>query len=94
MSAEFAVVFTQWMFVRKSLVLKVKIRSILIYFSAGIIMALSVFYIGYLRGPGILTNLIQVVFGVIVYMGFITLTKEEFHMLIFSKIKALLVRAH
>ena len=93
-SAEFAVVFTQWMFVRKSLVLKVKIRSILIYFSAGIIMALSVFYIGYMRGPGILTNLIQVVFGVIVYMGFITLSKEEFHMLIFSKIKALLVRAH
>lgn len=91
--AEFTVMFVQWLFVKTSLNLNVRIRNFALYFIGGIIMLVVVSLIGYYNGPGIITNVIQITSGVIVYMGFITLTKDEFHMLMISKIKTLLVRS-
>lgn len=91
--AEFSVMFVQWLFVRTSLNLNVRIRNFALYFIGGIIMLVVVSLIGRFNGPGIITNVIQITSGVIVYMSFITLTKDEFHMLMISKIKTLLVRS-
>ncbi|MDD4642667.1 MAG: oligosaccharide flippase family protein [Erysipelotrichaceae bacterium] len=91
-TAEFIVVLSQWFFVRNSLTLKVKMKSILIYFIAGLLMAFAVYYIGTMNNANIKTNLLQIGAGVVIYIGFLTITKEEFHFLIIFKIKELLIR--
>ncbi|MEA5027128.1 MAG: oligosaccharide flippase family protein [Erysipelotrichaceae bacterium] len=92
--AEFSVTAIQWFFVKDSLILDVNRRSVLLYFTSGLIMAFVVYVIGSLRGAGIITNLIQITVGVIVYTGLITLAKDEFHMAIITKIRSLILRSN
>ena len=90
--AELSVTTIQWFFVRKSLVLDVKKNSILLYFVSGGTMALVVYFIGFYLGAGIVTNIIQIIVGVVIYIGLISLAKDEFHLTVVAKIKSLILR--
>jgi len=86
LAAEFTVTFSQYLFIRKKLILHIKLKSILIYFGSGAIMCGLVYGIGLKMGPRILTNLIQAGLGILVYGSLLTLFKDEFHMNLLSKI--------
>lgn len=88
--AELSVTLTQWVFVKDKLKLDIKVKNIILYFISGIIMAAAVTIIGTVLPKNIVTNIIQVLAGFSVYMGLLTVLKEDFHTSILNKILSLL----
>lgn len=86
LSAEFTVTATQYLYIRKQGVFHFRYKSILLYLVSGSAMLLVVFVIGERLGSRILTNLLQASVGAFVYLGILTLFKEEFHMTILRKL--------
>ena len=84
-SAELTVTLSQYFFIRKRAVFDFNLRSIFSYFISGLAMVLVVILIGEQMGSRILTNLIQALVGALVYLGLLSLLKEEFHQLVLSK---------
>lgn len=83
--AEFTVTFSQFMMIRKRQVFDFNVRSILSYLVSGLAMLAVVVFIGQSLGNRILTNLLQAVCGALVYLGLLTVLKEEFHMSVLRK---------
>ena len=90
--AEASVTLSQIIFIRGKLKLEVKARTILLYFADAVIMGAVVLFIGRMMGPRLLTNLVQVASGAVIYLGILTLFKEEFHMDILKKAQGLISR--
>jgi O-antigen/teichoic acid export membrane protein len=79
MFAELCVTAVQYFYIRKSIKLNVEFKSIIIYFVSAILMCAVVYGIGLTFGPRILTNLLQVTVGFVIYMILLTIMKEPFH---------------
>lgn len=75
-AAEFTVTFTQWLFVRKDLEIHA-LKSTIKVIIASALMGLVVVLIGNAMSSSILTNALQAVAGVIVYVGVLVLLKES-----------------
>ncbi|MBR2577598.1 MAG: polysaccharide biosynthesis C-terminal domain-containing protein, partial [Erysipelotrichaceae bacterium] len=90
--AEASVTLSQIIFIRGKLKLEVKARTVLLYFADAVIMGAVVLFIGRMMGPRLLTNLVQVASGAVIYLGILTLFKEEFHMDILKKAQGLISR--
>lgn len=86
--AEFAVMLTQFFFVRGKLKLKV-LTNVLKYVAAAAVMSAIVVLLGNYLGAGILTNLLQAVLGASAYFLILFLLKEE---MLFGAAKKLLAR--
>lgn len=84
--AEGSVTLLQIIIVKKiKLELDFNIKTFIIYFLDGIIMCAVVLLIGKVLGPGLKTNVIQILAGVIVYLGLLTIIKDDFHLDIINK---------
>ena len=86
--AEFAVMLTQFFFVRGKLKLNV-LANVLKYVAAAAVMSAIVVLLGNYLGAGILTNLLQAVLGASAYFLILFLLKEE---MLFGAAKKLLAR--
>lgn len=86
--AEFAVMLTQFFFVRGKLKLNV-LTNVLKYVAAAAVMSAIVVLLGNYLGAGILTNLLQAVLGASAYFLILFLLKEE---MLFGAAKKLLAR--
>lgn len=84
--AEFVVMFSQYLYIRKKLKLDFKLRSGLIYLLSGSLMCLTVYGVGVIMGPRLLTNLVQALTGVVLYTLLLTLFREDFHMNLLGKL--------
>jgi O-antigen/teichoic acid export membrane protein len=84
--AELMVTITQYRFIRSKIDLKVSISSVVKYLVSATIMLVVVIFIGRNLGSNPVTNVIQAGAGAIIYMGLITLMKEEFHFKIIKKV--------
>jgi len=84
--AELVVTVTQWLSVRNNLELNVKFKSVMIYVFSGILMFVAVYLIGYFQSANFIVNIEQVLAGAIIYMGMLTITRDEFHISIIKKI--------
>ena len=74
-SAEFTVTFIQWLYIKKDVKLygfQTLIKSIL----ASFLMGLCIYFVGQYLGARIITNLIQAVVGVIVYVVLLIILRE------------------
>jgi len=87
MIAELVVTVSQYFYVRKNFKTDLQLRSILTYFIAGLIMCVSVYFIGIQLGSKLSTNLIQALVGAIIYLTLITASKEPFHLNLLNKLK-------
>lgn len=85
--AELVVTVSQYFYVRKDFKTDLQLRSIITYFVAGLIMCVSVYFIGLQLGSKLTTNLIQAFVGAIIYLTLITASKEPFHLILLNKLK-------
>ena len=83
--AEFVVTNIQFYFIRDFIDLKELIRPIITFIPVAFIMYISVSFIGIKLGPGIITNIIQGLLGVIIYFGLLEVVYRIFHKIDFIK---------
>ena len=76
--AEMFVTIIQYFFIRKSLVMQVKISELFKIVFCSFLMYLPVSFIGRVLEPSIAVNLIQVATGIIVYFGALYVLKDAF----------------
>ncbi len=84
---EFGVLIIQYCFVKKDFNFNGVIKKVFKYLCVGIIMGLIVLIIGIMRGPGVITNLIQVIVGIIVYIGILFILKDDVELFLLKKAK-------
>ena len=75
--AEFSVTAIQCWFVRKQLPLKNIFLSAIKYLVLGAIMGVAVYYVGKVLETGVLGLLIQIIAGIIIYLGGLLITKDK-----------------
>lgn len=80
--AEFLVTFFQYMAIRRHIDIKTLLNSVVKYFGASILMAIVVRIIGVKMGPEIITTIIQVIVGVVVYIMTLVLLREKINILV------------
>lgn len=83
--AEFAVMFVQYIFVRKEIEIHA-LRSFILYTSASIIMGVVVVLIGNLMGASLLCNIVQAGAGLLVYGLLLLIFKEKMLMNFLNKV--------
>jgi len=82
---ELSVLLIQYFFVRKSFNFKGILSKLFKYLISSIIMGVVVLFVGILMGSGILTNLIQVIVGVIIYAVIQIITKDDVYKFLLNK---------
>lgn len=82
---ELTVLIIQYFFVRKSFNFKGVISKLFKYLISSIIMGIVVIFIGIILGPGIITNIVQVLVGVIIYLLIQFLTKDDVQKFLIDK---------
>jgi O-antigen/teichoic acid export membrane protein len=75
--AEFAVTFSQYLYVRKNIKMRALFKSVVKYVVAGTIMFIIVRLVGMYMGAKIISTIMQGVIGVIIYILILMLFKEE-----------------
>ena len=70
-AAEITVTAVQFWFVRKFISLRELVKPTLLFIPAGICMYIAVRFIGSAMGAGIVTNIVQVIVGAVVYLGLV-----------------------
>lgn len=84
--AEWIGVIIQFILVRKELNIKKMFNSVKIYLIAAIPMSIVVFSIGNLMSCSIITNIIQVIIGCVIYFGILYILKDSIQNSIINKI--------
>lgn len=82
--AEFTVTFTQWLYIRKD----VEIHSMPSFIKSTIsalVMGIVIYFIGSAMGARIITNMVQAIVGMLVYVGMLFVLKEETIMNLYNK---------
>ena len=82
--AEFTVSFTQWLYIRKDVEIH-SMSSFVKSLISAIVMGVVVYFIGNAMGAKIVTNAIQAVVGIIVYVGMMFILKEDTIMNLYNK---------
>lgn len=89
--AEFMVFFVQAIYVRKEFYVLQYLKPALSFVFNGVIMSVIVFFLGKFAGTSIVALLLQIIVGVIVYMGlsviYLVMIKDSFVIAILSRIK-------
>ena len=84
-ATELGVLLIQFCFVRKKFNFEGVISSFTKYLFAAGVMGVIVYYIGTILGNQLLTNIVQVLVGVIVYLGILFLFKDETEKFLINK---------
>lgn len=84
---EFIVFFIQYLYVRKVFNFNGCLIKLIKYLIVSIIMGIIVLFIGYILGGNLITNIIQVIIGFILYMVILYILKDDIQMLLIKKIK-------
>ena len=74
--AEFTVTFTQWLYIRKD----VEIHSMSSFIKSALsalVMGVVIYFIGNAMGAKIITNMVQAIVGIIIYVVMLLILKEE-----------------
>ena len=74
--AEFTVTFTQWLYIRKD----VEIHSMSSFIKSALsalVMGVVIYFIGNAMGAKIITNMVQAIVGIIIYVAMLLILKEE-----------------
>ena len=74
--AEFTVTFTQWLYIRKD----VEIHSMSSFIKSALsalVMGVIIYFIGNAMGAKIITNMVQAIVGIIIYVVMLLILKEE-----------------
>ena len=82
---EFSVLLIQFFFVKKRFNFKGVVTCFLKYLFAASIMGIAVYYIGILLGNRLLTNIVQVIIGVLIYFGIVFLFHDDTAKFLFNK---------
>ena len=90
--AEASVTLSQVIFIRGKLTFDISGRTVVLYFADAVLMMVLVVAIGKIMGPRLLTNLVQVACGAVLYLGILTVFKEEFHMAMIQKVLEMVKR--
>ena len=88
---EFAVFVIQYCFVRKSFNFEGTLKKFFKYLLAASIMGVVIVLIGVALGVGFITNVIQVLVGIIIYALFLYFTKDDIYQFLFDKFKDLIL---
>ena len=89
---EFTVLMVQYFFVRKDFNFEGVLSKLFKYLVCAVIMGICVFLIGQWLGIGFLTNICQVIVGVVVYFVLLLITKDDILYFMFSKVKEIFKR--
>jgi len=90
--AEFTVALSQILFMRRSLPMRDMFNSIWKDCLSGLIMFIVVYLIEYSLGSTLQVMMIQVCLGIITYIIIQTMLKSEMNLMIFNKLRAMVVR--
>lgn len=89
---EFSVLIVQYMFVRKSFNFNGILRKFFKYLVAAGIMGSIILLVGNILGIGIITNILQVITGISVYIIILYILKDDIFYFVMGKVKELLLR--
>lgn len=89
---ELSVLIVQYIFVHKIFQFDGVLSKAVKYFVSAIVMGFFVFLIGHYMGIGVITNIVQVVVGMIIYLLILIITKDDILMFLFSKAKELVLK--
>ncbi len=89
-SAEMCVILIQLLYIREIVTFTELLKMGIKYFIAGLIMAISCYYIGNYFGPTILSTILQVLCGTIIYFGILLIVRDEFFFDNLNKIYSLI----
>lgn len=89
---EFSVLIVQYIFVHNLFNFDGILSKTIKYFISALIMGAFIFLIGNYMGIGLLTNIIQFVAGVIIYLIILFTTKDDILMFLFKKAKEMVLR--
>lgn len=89
---EFSVLIVQYIFVHKLFNFDGILSKTIKYFISALIMGAFIFLIGHYMGIGLLTNIIQFVAGVIIYLIILFTTKDDILMFLFKKAKEMVLK--
>ena len=89
---EFTVLIIQFFFVRNDFNFEGILKKFIKYFLCASTMGVCIFLIGKWLGIGFITNVYQVVIGVIIYIGLLLITKDDILYFMLKKIKEIFRR--
>ena len=89
---EFSVLIVQYIFVYKIFQFDGVLSKAVKYFVSALVMGFFVFLIGHYMGIGVITNIVQVIVGMIIYLLILIITKDDILMFLFSKAKELVLK--
>ena len=89
---EFSVLIVQYIFVHKIFQFDGVLSKAVKYFVSALVMGFFVFLIGHYMGIGVITNIVQVIVGMIIYLLILIITKDDILMFLFSKAKELVLK--
>ena len=89
---EFSVLVVQYVFVHKIFQFDGVLSKAIKYFASAVIMGAILFVIGHYMGIGLLTNIVQFVVGVIIYLLILFITKDEMLIFLSQKAKEMVLR--
>ena len=92
LAAELSVTGYQLFAIRGLIKWDIRLKNLLIYTCSGLVMGITVYLIGSNLKANIITNLIQVSIGGLLYMTLLTMLKEDFHMIVLENIKKIIKR--
>lgn len=89
---EFSVLVAQYIFVHKSFEFEGVLSKAIKYFISALVMGFCVFLVGHYMGVGLLTNVLQVIVGMFVYLIILMATKDDILLFLFTKMKETILR--
>lgn len=92
LAAELSVTGYQLFAIRGLIKWDTRLKNLLIYTCSGLVMGITVYVIGSSLKANIITNLIQVLIGGLLYMTLLTILKEDFHMIVLENIMKIIKR--
>lgn len=87
---ELCILLVQYLFVKKDFCFNGIVHKIFKYIFVAIIMGVFVLLVGIKMGSGILTNIVQVLVGVIIYVGVLYIFKDDVEIFLLNKAKQIL----
>lgn len=89
---EFSVLLIQYVFVHKIFDFNGVFCKAIKYFISALFMGGCILLIGHFMGVGLLTNIIQFIVGVIIYLIILFITKDDILMFLFQKAKEMVLK--
>lgn len=83
---ELCVLLIQYSFVKNSFNFSGILKKIFKYLLVSILMGVIVYFIGYIMGNGIITNFVQVIVGIVIYIGILFLLDDDIEKFLIDKV--------